>query len=75
MKRQRQMQKAFGVNEFGLVDFPVKISNIRISRIIYGNERGCSWCFPHGWETDNSTMFINSQRNWKCFRRTKWKSL
>lgn len=52
MKRQKQMQKAFGINEFGLVDFPVKISNVQVSRIVYGNERGCSWCFPHGWETD-----------------------
>lgn len=45
MKKQKQMQKAFGINEFGLVDFPVKISNVQVSRIVYGNERGCSRCF------------------------------
>jgi hypothetical protein len=73
MKRQKQMQKAFGINELGLVDFPVKISNIQVSRIVYGNDRGCSWCFPHGFETNNSTI-SNRQRSWKCFRRTRWKA-
>jgi hypothetical protein len=74
MKRQKQMQKAFGINEFGLVDFPVEISNVQVSRIVYGNERGCSWCFPHGWETDNSTV-SNRQRNWKRFRKKRWKAI
>ena len=74
MKKQKRMRKAFGINEFGLVDFPVKISNVRVSRIIYGNERGCSWCFPHGWETNNSTI-VNRQRNWKRFRKTRWKTI
>ena len=75
MKRQKQMQKAFGTDAFGLVDFPVKMSNVQVSRIVYGNEKGCSWCFPHGWETGNSTMFTNRQRNWKRFRKTRWKSI
>jgi hypothetical protein len=74
MRRQKQMRKAFGVNESGLIDFPAKISNVQISRLQYGNERGCSRCFPHGLETGNSTV-INRQRNWKRFRRTKWKSI
>lgn len=74
MKHQKRMKKAFGSNEFGLVDFPIKISNVQISRISYGNEMGCSRCFPHGWETVNSTWFRNKQRNWKCFRKTKWKA-
>lgn len=73
MKRQKQMQKAFGINEFGLIDFPIKISNVQVSRIVYGNERGCSRCFPHGWETNNSTLLTNRQRNWKRFRKTRWK--
>lgn len=75
MKRKKQMQKAFGINEFGLIDCPVKISNVQISRIVYGNARGCSWCFPHGWETNNSTLFVNNQRSWKRFRKTRWKPL
>jgi hypothetical protein len=72
MKRKKRMQKAFGVNEFGQIDLPVKISNVRISRIVYGNETGCSRCFPHGYETINSTI-SNTQRSWKRFRRTRWK--
>jgi len=48
MKKQKQMQKAFGVNGFGLIDFPVKISSVQGSRIVCGNERGCPRCFPHG---------------------------
>lgn len=72
MKRRKQMQKAFGINEFGQADLPVKISNVQISRIIYGNESGCSYCFPHGFETSNSTI-ANWQRNWKCFRKTQWR--
>lgn len=72
MKRQKQMQKAFGINEFGQADLPVKISNVQISRIVNGAERGCSWCFPHGFETNNSTI-SNRQRNWKCFRKKKRK--
>lgn len=73
MKRQKQFRKSFGIDETGLINFPVKISNVQISRIIHGNLSGCSWCFPHGWETDNSTVF-NRQRNWKRFRKTRWKS-
>src|SRR5687768_13851441 len=73
MKRQKQMQKAFGINEFGLIDSPGKISNVQFSRIVYGNERGCSRCFPHGRETDNSTV-VKRQRTWKRFRKTRWKS-
>ena len=72
MKTQKQLRKAFGINEFGLVDFPTKASNVQIARVAYGNQRGCSWCFPHGWETTNSTV-ANRQRSWKRFRRRRWK--
>src|SRR5687767_474013 len=34
MKKQKQMQKAFGTNAFGLIYFPVKISNVQVSRIV-----------------------------------------
>lgn len=71
MKRQKQMRKAFGNNEFGQADLPVKISNVQLSRITNGNERGCSWCFPHGFETNNSTV-ANRQHNWSV-SKTRWK--
>jgi len=71
MKRQKQMQKAFGTNEFGLIDFPAKVSNVQLSRIVYCKKE-CSICFPHGWETNNSTRITNRQRNWKRFRKARW---
>ncbi len=52
MKKQKQMQKAFGVNEFGLIVFLLGSQMFQFSRIVYGNERGCSRYFPHGWETN-----------------------
>ena len=36
------------------------------------NARGCSYCFPHGRETDNATMRKNT-RSWKRNRRTRHK--
>ncbi|KOY85982.1 phosphate ABC transporter substrate-binding protein [bacterium 336/3] len=72
MKKVKCLKKAFGVNEWGLVDYPIKISNVKVSRVLYGNDMGCSRCFPHGYETTNSTIG-KRQRNWKKFRKTKWK--
>jgi hypothetical protein len=37
-----------------LIDFPKKISGIQISRFQYGNDLGCSYCFPHGFEVVNA---------------------
>ena len=74
MNKKKQMQKAFGVDEFDYFNFPIKISNVRLARLLYGNKSGCSYCFPHGYETVNSTV-ANRQRNWKKFRKTKWKSV
>lgn len=65
MKKFKRFKKAFGLNEFEMIDFPTKISRIKI-----GKESGCSWCFPHGYETINCTK---PQRNWKSQRKLKWK--
>ena len=56
MKKFKSLRQAFGIDKYGLIDFPEKVSNIRISRILYGNEMGCSYCFPHGCETINSKI-------------------
>jgi len=72
MKKFKSLRQAFGIDKYGLIDFPEKVSNIRISRILYGNEMGCSYCFPHGCETINSKE-IKFQRNWKKYRKTQWK--
>ena len=71
-KSKKPLTKAFGVNEFKLIEYPVQISNVKIARLQFGDARGCSYCFPHGWETDNSTH-ANRQRNWKKHRKTQWK--
>jgi len=72
MKKLKSLRQAFGINEQELIDFPKKISNVRISRILYGNEMGCSWCFPHGFETVNAKQ-DKFQRNWKKYRKTQRK--
>lgn len=73
MKKFKTFKKSFGINEYELIDFPKKISNVQISRILYGDEMGCSYCFPHGFETINSKE-IKFQRNWKEYRKTQWKT-
>ena len=72
MKSEYRLIKMFGANEAGLANLPVRISGITISRILIGEESGCSWCFPHGFETVNSHIG-NRQRNWKKHRKTQWK--
>lgn len=73
MKRIKTMKQIFGINEYGWVDFPKKISGIQISRILYGNELGCSYCFPHGLEVVNA-KHTKLQRNWKKYRKYQWKN-
>lgn len=72
MKRNKSLKQAFGTDEYGLIDFPEKISNVQISRILYGDEMGCSWCFSHGLETINAKQ-DKFQRTWKKYRKTQWK--
>jgi hypothetical protein len=72
MKREHRLIKAYGQNEHGFADLSVKISGITISRITLGEDIGCSFCFPHGYETINSHI-ANRQRNWKKQRKQQWK--
>lgn len=72
MRREYRLIKAYGKNEVGLADVPSKVSGVSVSRIIIGEETGCSHCFPHGPETINSHIG-NRQRSWKKQRKTQWK--
>lgn len=54
MKIEKVLKQAFGINEYELIDFPKKNSGIQISRLLHGDKMGCSYCFPHGFETVNS---------------------
>ncbi|WP_431689467.1 hypothetical protein [Hahella sp. NBU794] len=69
-KREVRLIKAFGRNEAGLADLPKKVSGTAVSRVVLGEESGCSRCFPHGFETVNATR---PQRSWKTHRKTRWK--
>jgi len=70
MKKIKRFEKAFGRNDFDKIDFPMKMSGIRIARIEIGEDSGCSRCFPHGFETVNPTT---SLRSWKNKRKQQWK--
>ena len=74
MKREVRLIKAFGKNEIGLADIPRKVSGVTISRIVIGEESGCSRCFPHGYETVNASC-TKWQRSWKKYRKRQWKPM
>lgn len=73
MKTNKKIIHAFGLNEFGLIDLPRKISNVKISRLSNLEARGgCSICFPHGVDCNNS-KFLKIKKNWKKHRKHQWK--
>ena len=63
------LKAAYGRDELGLADLPSHLGSACFARYLYASERGgCTRCFPHGFETSNSTDRKN-RRSWKC-RRT-----
>ncbi len=72
MKYYKALRKTFGINEFGMIDYPIKISNVKVSRVLNGINRGCPYCFPHGFETNNA-KHCKYQRCWKKYRKTQYK--
>lgn len=71
-RNENRLIKMFGMNDYGLADLPKKYSGIKISRILIGEEMGCSFCFPHGFETINA-RYYKRQRSWKKHRKTQYK--
>jgi hypothetical protein len=71
-KGRGKLKKALGKTVAGLPDIPRKMSNVKLSRIVHGEERGCSHCFPHGTETNNCTACKN-WRSWKNHRKTQYR--
>lgn len=67
-----RVKKMMGTTEEGWPDTPKKMSNVKLSRLVHGKERGCAWCFPHGLETNNSTRSKN-RRSWKTSRTTQYR--
>ena len=76
-KKRMWLQKAFGVLTVAfsgvLADLPRKVSNVRIARLVFFRTRGgCTYCFPHGPETTNSTRKKN-RRSWKHHRESQYR--
>lgn len=72
MKKRKVLIKAFGLTEYDQIDFPRKISNSQIARLIFGDIMGCSRCFPHGLETLNATIAKN-KKCWKNYRKKQYR--
>ena len=71
-KGRGRVKKVMGATAEGLPALPRKMSNVKLSRIVHGDERGCSRCFPHGPDTNNHTA-NKKQRSWKSNRKTKYR--
>lgn len=73
MKTEKAMQRAFGTDEYGFANIRGKVGNVKVSRFHNAQARGgCTICFPHGCDTNNSHD-KNSQKNWKKHRANQWK--
>lgn len=71
LNRDLRLGKTFGCDEFDLIDRPAKIGSRKLARILHAREQGgCTYCFPHGPETTNSTA-SKKRRSWKYHRKTR----
>ena len=72
MKSRKALRRAFGAAE-GFPEVPTKIGNVAISRLVNCRAAGgCSFCYPHGFETTNSRRVKNT-RSWKHNRATQYR--
>jgi hypothetical protein len=71
-KGRSKVKKVMGTTPEDVPDTPRKMSNVKLARLAHADERDCSWCFPPGWETSNSTMSKN-RRSWKNHRKTQFR--
>lgn len=72
--RNSRLKSALGSDDGDIIDLPLKMSNVKISRILHTPETGgCSFCFPHGIESTNS-KYLKKQRSWKTHRKNKYKT-
>ncbi len=74
MKIRKILTKAYGKVDAGLPDFPPKVGNTRIARMIFTGARGgCSICFPHGQDTNNYSGGKN-RKSWKFYRKKQYRN-
>ena len=71
-RKRFALHRAFGVDEHGFPLIPVPYSNIQLARLEFGENAGCSWCFPHGFEVYNARE-LKESRSWKRHRRTQYR--
>jgi len=60
------MKQSFGVNELGLADLPIKISNVRLAWVLH-TLLGLRFSFPHGKKTPDSSD-KKDYRSWRFYR-------
>jgi hypothetical protein len=71
--RERRQRRRFGAGDLGTTGGPGALGSRAAARIDHCRERGgCSWCFPHGPETTNSTQ-ASSARTWKRRRQARYR--
>ena len=74
-KSRKSLAEAFGEDEHGGPALPAKVGSRLVSRLIFCRARGgCSMCFPHGFETTNSSESKN-RRSWKLYRKTRFRRI
>lgn len=71
-KNRRSLVRAFGIDEYGQIELPPKISGTTISRLLKGEWMGCSYCFPHRWEVINA-KWKKDLSCWKRYRKHQWR--
>lgn len=71
-REHQRIKQMLGSTEEGFPDTPQKMSNVKLARLVHGDERGCSRCFPHGPETSNN-RWTKQSRSWKQHRQTRYR--
>ena len=56
-----------------LEDLPIRMGNVRISRLDNFRKVSCTYCFPHGHENHNS-IWRKDLRCWKRYRQHQWRA-
>jgi hypothetical protein len=74
-KSRKTLNLAFGEDEARIPAIPAKVGSRRVSGLLCCRARGgCSYCFPHGFETTNSTQ-SKKRRSWKHYRKTRFRRI
>lgn len=70
--KQKKLITAFGLNDFGFVDLPTKLSGTTYQRVLIGDKYGNSFDFPHGRQS-LSSRHTKCYKNWKYNRKNQYR--